>query len=67
MTATATTPTLPDTPDEVLAALRAEQDDRKASEVRSMRLAAHWVTLHPVLDPSSPEVRYRLPTCGRAS
>lgn len=60
MTATATT-TLPDTPAEVLAALRAEQDERHASEVRSMRLAAHWVVLHPVLDPSCPDACFQSP------
>ena len=53
--------TLPDTPAEVLAALRAEQDHRHASEVRSMRLAAHWVALHPVLDPSCPDACFQSP------
>ncbi|MCW2835343.1 MAG: hypothetical protein JWN68_3507, partial [Nocardioides sp.] len=33
MTATATTATLPDSPAEVLAAMRAEQDTRRACEV----------------------------------
>ncbi|QIK75604.1 DUF222 domain-containing protein [Nocardioides piscis] len=50
-TTTSATETLPDTPAEVLAALRTEQDERSASEVKSMRLAAHWVALHPALDP----------------
>ncbi len=61
MTATATTTTLPDTPAEVLAALRAEQDDRRASEVRSMALAAHWVALHPAADSSDPQACFQSP------
>ncbi|EON25243.1 HNH endonuclease [Nocardioides sp. CF8] len=48
------TDTLPETPAQVLVALRAEQDQRHASEIRSMQLAAHWVALHPVLDASDP-------------
>ena len=55
------TDTLPDTPAEVLAALRAEQDHRHASEVRSMVLAAHWVALHPVLDPTCPDACFQSP------
>ncbi|UUZ57883.1 13E12 repeat family protein [Nocardioides sp. B-3] len=55
------TDTLPDTPAGVLAALRAEQDARQASEVRSMSLAAHWVALHPVLDPSCPDACFQSP------
>jgi hypothetical protein len=55
------TSTLPDTPAQVLAALRAEQDDRRASEVRSMRLAAHWVALHPAADSSDPEACFQSP------
>ncbi|MEO7624874.1 MAG: hypothetical protein ABIS91_01270, partial [Nocardioides sp.] len=46
---------------QVLAALRAEQDSRHASEVRSMQLAAHWVGLHPVLDPSCPDACFQSP------
>src|SRR5687768_2668749 len=61
MTSTATTATVPDTPAEVLAALRAEQDERRASEVRSMRLAAHWVALHPAADASDPAACFQLP------
>ena len=61
MTSTASTSTLPDTPAGVLAALRAEQDDRKASEVRSMRLAAHWVALHPAADASDPRACFQSP------
>jgi hypothetical protein len=60
-TARSSSSTLPDTPAEVLAALRAEQDDRRASEVRSMRLAAHWVALHPAADPSHPEECFQSP------
>src|SRR5687768_4757290 len=60
-TTRSSTDTLPDTPAEVLAALRAEQDQRHASEVRSMRLAAHWVALHPVLDPSCPDACFQSP------
>ena len=61
MTATATTPTLPDTPVEVLAALRAEQDERRASEVRSMVLAAHWVALHHAADEGDPRACFESP------
>jgi hypothetical protein len=61
MTSTASTSTLPDTPAQVLAALRAEQDDRKASEVRSMRLAAHWVALHPAADAGDPQACFQSP------
>ena len=60
-TTTSATETLPDTPAEVLAALRAEQDDRRDSEVRSMRLAAHWVALHPAADPSCPQACFQSP------
>ncbi|UUZ59626.1 hypothetical protein [Nocardioides sp. B-3] len=55
------TDTLPDTPAGVLSALRAEQDARQSSEVRSMRLAAHWVALHPVLDRSCPDACFQSP------
>ncbi|UUZ58117.1 hypothetical protein [Nocardioides sp. B-3] len=55
------TDTLPDTPAGVLSALRAEQDARESSEVRSMRLAAHWVALHPVLDDSCPDACFQSP------
>jgi hypothetical protein len=61
MTTTASTATLPDTPAQVLAALRAEQDDRRASEVRSMRLAAHWVALHPAADAGDPQACFQSP------
>jgi hypothetical protein len=60
-TTRSSTDTLPDTPAEVLVALRAEQDSRHASEVRSMELAAHWVALHPVLDPSCPDACFQSP------
>ena len=60
-TRTSTTTTLPDTPAGVLVALRAEQDERRDSEIRSMRLAAHWVALHPVLDPSCPDACLQSP------
>ena len=60
-TTRSSTDTLPDTPAQVLAALRAEQDSRQSSEVRSMRLAAHWVVLHPVLDPSCPDACFQSP------
>src|SRR5688572_9697126 len=60
-TTRSSTATLPDTPAQVLAALRAEQDDRRASEVRSMRLAAHWVALHPAADPSDPGACFQSP------
>jgi len=60
-TASTTTSILPDTPAEVLAALRAEQDDRRASEVRSMRLAAHWVALHPAADAGDPQACFQSP------
>ena len=60
-TRSTSTSTLPDTPAEVLAALRAEQDDRHASEVRSMRLAAHWVALHPAADSSDPAACFQSP------
>ncbi|PUA81994.1 hypothetical protein [Nocardioides currus] len=53
--------TLPDTPAGVLAALREEQDLRAASEVRSMRLAVHWVDLHPVLDPGDAGACFQSP------
>ena len=52
---------LPDSPVEVLAALRAEQDSRRDSEVRSMQLAAHWVALHPAADSSAPEACFQSP------
>ena len=58
---TRTTTCLPESPVEVLAALRAEQDARRASEVRSMRLAAHWVALHPALDSSAPGACFQSP------
>ena len=61
MTATATTATVPDSPAGVLAALRAEQDERRASEVRSIRLAAHWVALHPAADSSDPGACFQSP------
>ena len=61
MTATATTATLPDSPAEVLAALRSEQDARRASEVRSMELAAHWVALHPAADSEDPAGCFQSP------
>ncbi|MEO5665695.1 MAG: HNH endonuclease [Nocardioides sp.] len=60
-TTTRSTATLPDSPAEVLAALKSEQDHRRASEVRSMRLAAHWVALHPALDPSCPDACFQSP------
>lgn len=60
-TRSSTNTTLPDTPAEVLAALRAEQDDRHASEVRSMRLAAHWVALHPAADTGDPQACFQSP------
>lgn len=60
-TRSSTRTTLPDTPAEVLAALRAEQDDRHASEVRSMRLAAHWVALHPAADTGDPQACFQSP------
>ena len=60
-TTRSTTATLPDTPAEVLAALRAEQDDRRDSEVRSIRLAAHWVALHPAADSSDPRACFQSP------
>jgi hypothetical protein len=61
MTATATTVTLPDSPAGVLAALRSEQDARRASEVRSMQLAAHWVALHPAADSGDPAACFQSP------
>ncbi len=61
MTSIASTSTLPDTPAQVLAALRAEQDDRRASEVRSMQLAAHWIALHPAADSSDPAACFQSP------
>jgi hypothetical protein len=62
MTATAASiTTLPDTPAGVLAALRSEQDARRASEVRSMRLAAHWVALHPAADSGDPAACFQSP------
>jgi len=62
MTSTSTsTSTVPETPARVLAAMRVEQESRRASEVRSMRFAAHWVALHPVIDPSCPEACFQSP------
>ena len=61
MEATATTATLPDSSAEVLAALRSEQDARRASEVRSMELAAHWVALHPAVDSEDPAGCFQSP------
>ena len=52
---------LPDSPAGVLTALRSEQESRRASEVRSMQLAAHWVALHPVADASHPEACVQSP------
>ncbi|WP_157953278.1 DUF222 domain-containing protein, partial [Nocardioides allogilvus] len=60
-TTRSSTDTLPETPAQVLVALRAEQDQRHASEVRSMQLAAHWVALHPVLDSSDPAACFQSP------
>ncbi len=53
--------TLPETPAGVLAALRVEQDTRRVSEVHSMRLAAHWVALHPVLADTDPGACFQSP------
>jgi len=61
MTSTTRSTTLPDTPAGVLAALRAEQDDRHDSEVRSMRLAAHWVALHPAAEAVEPRACFQSP------
>ncbi len=61
MQTTSRTSTLPDSSAQVLAALRFEQDDRRASEVRSMRLAAHWVAMHPSLDVGDPQACFQSP------
>ncbi len=61
MSASTASTQLPDTPAAVLAALRCEQDARRDSEIRSMSLAAHWVALHPVADPSHPEACFQSP------
>ncbi|HXH80792.1 HNH endonuclease signature motif containing protein [Nocardioides sp.] len=61
MQATATTATLPDSPAEVLTALRSEQDLRRASDVRSMQLAAHWVALHPAANSEDPAGCFQSP------
>ncbi len=61
MTSTATSTLLPDSPAGVLAALRSEQETRRASEVRSMELAAHWVALHPAADSEDPDGCFQSP------
>ena len=52
---------LPDSPAGVLRAMRSEQEARRASEVRSMELAAQWVAMHPAAASDDPAGCFQSP------
>ena len=58
--ASTTAPALPDTPAELLRAVRASRDRAAAEDVELMRLAVHWADLH-LADPEFAEACFQSP------
>ena len=55
-----TAPPLPDTPAELLRAVRASRDRAAAEDIELMRLAVHWADLH-LADPEFAEACFTSP------